>query len=173
MSMLPIHNVDEATTVDSEEMRPFEPINEIYVHGLTMQQLFVPASESRHFTRADAAAAFHERMLPADARIPHKELVKHLRRVKDGQDEGQSRAEFVEGAREAERADVLRDADKSEWEKRLTVSVPTERAEFRFKKMAVDDGGWDGRSRRGVGWRYGAPYEDRKKDQVKHPTKYE
>lgn len=152
---------------------PFEPINEIHVHGLTMQQLFVPTSESRHFTREDAAKAFNERMLSPDDRIPHKELVKFHRRIKDGEDEFVSRQQFVAGARAAERADVLRDASKKDRLKRVTVAVPTERAEFRFKKVTVDDGGADGRSRLGTGWKYGAPYEDRKKDQVKHPTRYE
>lgn len=177
------------------EDEPFEPINEIHVHGLTMQQLFVPAPESRHFTREDAAKAFNEKMLSADARMPHKQLVKHHRRVaklppsvakkpvdedkvdEDTADEKtpqkQSWDQFVEDAREAERADVLRDASKKEFENKITLAIPTDRAEFRFKTMVVDDVGPDGRSRRGVGWRYGAPYEDRKKDQVKHPTKYE
>ncbi|CAN8099999.1 unnamed protein product [Discula destructiva] len=171
MEMLPVHHFGSAR--DGEPTQPFEPINEIHVHGHTMQQLFVPTSESRHFTREDAAKVFNERMLSADARIPHKELVKHHRRVHEGESEKSSRHKFIDGARAAERGDVIRDASKTEWEKRLTLAVPTERAEFRFKKMTVDDGGFDGRSRRGVGWRYGAPYEDRKKDQVKHPIKYE
>lgn len=152
----------------------FEPINEIAVHGYTKQQLFVPAPESRHFTREDAAKAFNETLLSADARMPHKDLVRHHRRVRRmSMDQKASWKQFVEETRAAERAEVLRDASRKERERKITLAVPTERAEFRFKKMAVDDVGHDGRARRGVGWRYGAPSEDRKKDQVKHPTKYE
>lgn len=168
MDMLPTHDFPE-----EGESLPLEPINEIHVHGYTMQQLFIPTSESRHFTREDAANAFHHTMLSADSRIPHKELVKHYRRMKNGERESVSRQKFVAEARESERADVLRDAAKKDFEKRITHTVPTERADFRFKKITVDDVGPDGRSRRGVGWRYGAPVEDRKKDQVHHPTKYE
>lgn len=168
MSMLPTHDFPEGMAP-----QPLEPINELHVHGYTMQQLFIPTSESRHFTREDAAKAFHHTMLSADSRIPHKELVRHYGRVKDGERESTSRQTFIDEARASERADVLRDVSKTEFEKRITQTVSTERADFRFKKVAVEDAGPDGRSRRGVGWRYGAPYEDRKKDQVNHPTKYE
>ncbi|KAJ4386131.1 hypothetical protein N0V93_009023 [Gnomoniopsis smithogilvyi] len=168
MEMLPTHDYPEG-----HDPLPLEPINEIHVHGYTMQQLFIPTSESRHFTREDAAQAFHPTMLSPDSRMPHKELVRHYRRIEDGQRASDSREKFIKEARASERADVLRDASKMEFEKRATQTVPTERADFRFKRITADDAGPDGRSRRGVGWRYGAPYEDRKKDQVKHPLKYE
>ncbi|KAJ4419951.1 hypothetical protein N0V82_004665 [Gnomoniopsis sp. IMI 355080] len=168
LEMLPTHDYPEGHT-----RRPLEPINEIHVHGYTMQQLFIPTSESRHFTREDAANAFHPTMLSPDSRMPHKELVRHLRRVKDGKRFNQSRQQFVKEARKSERADVLRDASRKEFEKRAIQTVSTERSDFRFKKITADDVGPTGRWRRGVGWRYGAPYEDRKKDQVKHPLKYE
>ena len=54
MKMLPKTHYNEG-----EENIPHEPINEIHVHNLTLQQLFTPVSESRHFTREDAAKAFH------------------------------------------------------------------------------------------------------------------
>lgn len=168
LEMLPTHDYP-----DQDNPRPLEPINEIHVHGYTMQQLFIPTSESRHFTREDAANAFHPTMLSPDNRMPHKELVNHLRRLESGQRWTTSRQTFVQEARQSERADVLRDASKKEFEKRAIQTVPTERSDFRFKKITADDVGPTGRWRRGVGWRYGAPYEDRKKDQVKHPLKYE
>lgn len=151
----------------------FEPINELHVHSFTMQQLFVPTSESREFTREDAAKAFHHTMLSADDRIPHKELVQHYRRVKDGMTPRESREKFVNEARQSQENDEAREAEIGERERKITTIVTSDRFQFRFKKMTVDDVGLDGRSRRGVGWRYGMPYEDRKKNQVKIPTKIE
>lgn len=150
---------------------PFEAINEIHVHGYTMQQLFVPTSESREFTREDAAKAFHHTMRSADERIPHKELVEHHRRVKDGMTPRQSREKFIEEAKISQQMDEAKQVEAAEWEKKITTAVTSDRFEFRFKKMAVEDVGQDGRSRRGVGWRYGLPSEDRKKNQIKIPTK--
>ena len=37
----------------------------------------------------------------------------------------------------------------------------------------VDDAGKDGRSRKGTGWRYGVPFYDRRRGEVKIPTKVE
>lgn len=55
---------------------------------------------------------------------------------------------------------------------RLTVKkAETPRWEFRFKDINVESVGKDGRDRRGVGARYGMPHEDRKKGQVKIPTR--
>lgn len=166
MQMLPTHNYPE-----DQPHQPLEPINEIHVHGYTMQQLFVPTSESRHFTREDAAKAFNPTMLSPDERIPHKALVEHRRRVKDGMRERESEKAFVERARADEQAlneSVQAGKDR---EKKITTTISTDRFEFRIKKMTVDDVGKDGRSRRGVGWRYGFPFEDRKKNQIKIPTK--
>ncbi|KAF3768584.1 hypothetical protein M406DRAFT_354926 [Cryphonectria parasitica EP155] len=166
LEMVPTHSYP-----DNQPIQPLEPFNEIHVHGYTMQQLFVPTSESRHFTREDAAKAFHHTMLSADARIPHKELVSHQRRVHEGMREKESEAIFVKEARASQMNDEARERAVEEHSKRLTTAVPTERFEFRFKKMTVDDVGRTGRARSGVGWRYGIPSEDRKKDQVKIPTK--
>lgn len=168
MQMLPTHNYTEG-----EPNQHLEPINEIHVHGYTMQQLFVPTSESRHFTREDAAKAFHHRMLSADDRIPHKALVEHRRRVQDGMREKESEEAFVETAKAAEQALNARVQANKEREKKITTTISTDRFEFRIKKMTADDAGKDGRSRRGVGWRYGFPFEDRKKNQIKIPTKFD
>ena len=48
---------------------PHESIGDIHGHTAAMRQLFLPTSESRRFTREDAAKAFSERLLPADDRI--------------------------------------------------------------------------------------------------------
>lgn len=143
------------------------------MHSYTMQQLFVPTSESREFTREDAAKAFHHTMLSADDRIPHKELVDYHTRVKEGMTPRQSREKFIAEARRSQALDEARDAAVEVREKKMTTAVMTDRYEFRFKKMTVDDVGLDGRSRRGVGWRYGIPFEDRKKNQIKIPTRIE
>ena len=57
-----------------------------------------------------------------------------------------------------------------EEEERRTTRVHTDRYEFRFKEVSVNDAGRDGRSRKGTGWRYGAPFDDRKRGVVKIPT---
>lgn len=48
--------------------------------------------------------------------------------------------------------------------------APGPRAEFRFQDVNVDHSGRDGRSPKGVGWRYGNPLDDRKRGVVKIPT---
>ncbi|PSR94017.1 eukaryotic mitochondrial regulator protein-domain-containing protein [Coniella lustricola] len=165
MSMLFLHKYRKG-----QPPQPLEPHNEIHVHSYTMQQLFVPTSESRQFTREDAAEAFHHTMLSADERIPHKEYVEYIKRIDKGMSGEKSKKLFVEESKASQAADEARDRQVGENANKLTTAVPTPRFEFRFKKMRADDVGKDGRSRKGVGWRYGAPYEDRKKDQIKIPT---
>lgn len=167
--MVPTHNFDS----DNPTTPPFEPINELHVHSFTMQQLFVPTSESREFTREDAAKAFHRTMLSPDDRIAHRELVEYHKRVKEGMTPRESREKFIAEAKRSQDLDEARGAEAEVWEKKLTTTVTTDRYEFRFKKMVVDDVGKDGRSLRGVGWRYGFPFEDRKKNQIKIPTRIE
>lgn len=168
MKMLP-----KTAYVEGGENTPHEPINEIHVHKLTMQQLFVPVSESRHFTREDAAKAFHDKMLSADKRSQQPELIKMEREVL--QSNGKiSREERLEAWKEEMQnqevkiAEALAKADAEEAKK--TTKVKTDRFEFRFKEVSADDVGVDGKSRKGTGWRYGVPHEDRKRGQVKIPT---
>lgn len=168
MKMLPKSNF-----VEGGENTPHEPINEIHVHNLTMQQLFVPVSESRHFTREDAAKAFHEKMLSADKRSQQPELIKMEREALADKGE-MGREERVEKwkedmqAQEGKIAEAL--AKKDAEEARKTTKVKTDRFEFRFKDMSAEEVGRDGKGRNGTGWRYGVPHEDRKRGQVKIPT---
>ncbi|KAJ4356743.1 uncharacterized protein N0V89_004779 [Didymosphaeria variabile] len=150
-----------------------EPINDLIVHPATRQQLFVPVAESRHFTREDAGKAFDNNLLPADERIPHPELVKVVRDEIAGYSNEERRALAQERYREAaEKKKAAEDAKrKEELETRRT--VPQRRWDFVFQDVSVEDAGRDGRSHKGVGWRYGLPHEDRKKGQVKIPTKVE
>lgn len=164
--MVPTHSYAE-----DKPTQALEPINEIHVHSYTMQQLFVPTSESRQFTREDAAKAFNHTMLSPDKRVPHPELVEMERRVKDGMREKESWNQFKKEAKKSEDDLDLRILSLAEKDKLDTTTVTTGRFDFRIKSVSADDVGKDGRARHGVGWRYGIPFEDRKKDQVKIPTK--
>src|SRR4051794_9683481 len=68
LSMVPTHDCKP----DSE---PFEAINEMHQHSYTQQQIFLPTSESRHFTRADAAKAFGDFVLPPEKKMWVPELL--------------------------------------------------------------------------------------------------
>ena len=166
LDMVPTHSYPEHKPIQA-----FEPINEIHVHGYTMQQLFVPTSESRHFTREDAAKAFHHTMLSPDERVPHRELVEMEKRVKDGMKQKESWNQFKKEAQKSQDDRDLKIFSVAEKERKNTTTVTTGRFDFRIKPISADDVGKDGRSRAGVGWRYGIPFEDRKKNQVKIPTK--
>ncbi|KAL2156891.1 hypothetical protein VTH06DRAFT_2764 [Thermothelomyces fergusii] len=166
MGMLPTANLVEGE-------KPFEPINDIHVHSHTMQQLFVPTSESREFTRADAAKAFGEHILPPDAKMRIPELVQMERNVAAGMAPREAAAAFVREATESEKAfaDQLRARAKAAEDRVLR--VPTARCEFRFQKINAEDVGPAGRSRKAAGWRYGVPHMDRRRGEVKIPTRVE
>lgn len=149
-----------------------EPINDLPVHPATRQQLFVPVAESRHFTREDAGKAFDNSLLPADERIPHPELVHAERELASG-------VSFEERLRLAgerlavEEAERKREEEAKQAEIRAQKVVPQRRWDFVFQDVSVESAGRNGRSAKGVGWRYGLPHQDRKKGQVKIPTKVE
>ncbi|KAG6001635.1 hypothetical protein E4U21_003990 [Claviceps maximensis] len=165
MSMLP-----KTSYREGENNEPHEPVNEIHVHKLTLQQLFVPVSESRQFTREDAAKAFHETMLSADARSPQPQLIQMERDVLKGMSREQSKEKFVARVQKEEESVAKKLAAEQAKEEQMTSRVKTDRYEFRFKEIVVDDVGRNGRSRKGTGWRYGAPFDDRKRGVVKIPT---
>ncbi|KAI9772666.1 MAG: hypothetical protein M1840_000260 [Geoglossum simile] len=158
--------------------RVHESINDLPVHPATTQQVFEPTSESRIFTRIDASKAFDPTLLPADERIPHPELVV-LERERIS---GLSQEECL--ARQRERAKIEVEKRKESDRRREEIEaatlkkvLPSElgghggRWEWRFKEISVQGAGKDGRAPSGVGWRYGIPHEDRKKGQVKIPTR--
>ena len=170
---------------------PHEAIGEIHGHTGAMRQLFLPTSESRRFTRHDAARAFDERLLPADERTPHRELVTFERDKlailqptlaeegdqidsKSGSGRPQTQAQlfetFRQASKDAERAVVIASQRDKEYAERAMTKVKTERFEFRFKNVSVHSAGQDGKSANGVGWRYGVPLFDRKRGQIKIPT---
>ncbi|KAK4248696.1 eukaryotic mitochondrial regulator protein-domain-containing protein [Corynascus novoguineensis] len=166
MGMLPTADL-------SEGEKPFEPINDIHVHSYTMQQLFVPTSESREFTRADAAKAFGERILPPDAKMRIPELVQMERNIAAGMPPREATATFIREAAESEKAFADRQHSRAKATEERTLRVQTDRFEFRIEKINSEDVGPTGRARKAVGWRYGVPHMDRRRGEVKIPTRVE
>lgn len=74
---------------------------------------------------------------------------------------------------EEKRRKEVQEKAKRKFEEMVVKRRETPRWEFRFREISVDDVGKDGRARKGVGARYGMPHEDRKKGQVKIPTRVE
>ena len=168
MSMLPKTRYDK----DPRNLRTHESINDLPVHAATGPQIFYPTSESRHFTRIDAAKVFDESLLPADDRVPHPELTLMHKDFKAGlsKEEIAERQKEREDRQEKERSRIAaRKAKKMAAVKK----VHTPRWEFRFSDVNVDDIGKDGRGAKGVGWRYGAPLMDRSRGQLKIPRRVE
>ncbi|KAL0937866.1 uncharacterized protein CTRU02_207597 [Colletotrichum truncatum] len=153
-----------------ENQVPHEPINEIHVHKLTMQQLFVPVSESRQFNREDAAKAFHRNMLSTDERSPLKELVTLRKDIASGIPRNKAAEKFRATTRAEEDRLIEKERRRLEKAEEDTKRVDTGRFEFRFKEMNVEDVGKDGRGKKAVGWRYGVPFYDRRKGEFKLPT---
>lgn len=169
LSMLP------TTLISPSRPMPHESINDLPVHKDTVRQLFLPVSESRHFTRVDAGKAFSPTLLPADDRIPHPELVQ-LERDRNSDMTSQERIakQRKKLLAEKQEREEREEARKAKEKRELTrVTPPQGRWEFRFRDVSVESVGKDGRDRRGVGARYGMPHEDRKRGQIKIPTRVE
>lgn len=152
---------------------PHESINDLPVHSATARQLFHPVAESLHFNRASAAKAFSRDLLPADKRIPHPELVE-LAKVAA---QNRGRDDVVKARRnELEKQEAallnMRREQKAAQEA-AAKKIDTPRWQFRFEEIKAESAGKDGRSKGGVGARYGIPPQDRKKGQIKIPTKVE
>ena len=166
MAMLPQTRFVEGSPTNI----PHEPINDIHVHKWTMSQLFVPVSESHQFTREDAAKAFHDDLLPAEKRSMHPELIAMEKRINSGMTRDDSLAEFTaetERQEDVAAQKLLRQRDREE---KNTIRHVSDRYEFRIKTIDADDVGVDGKRRKAVGWRYGAPLDDRKRGKIKIPT---
>ncbi|QSZ37088.1 hypothetical protein DSL72_009180 [Monilinia vaccinii-corymbosi] len=163
MSMVPL------THLNPEGRTMHESINDLPIHAATGQQIFHPTSESRHFTREDAAKIFDENLLPADKRIPHPELIEMHKDFNAGLSR-EERFARQKSRVEAEERERQRIAERKAKEEAQITKVNTPRWEFRIKDINVDDIGKDGRGAHGTGWRYGRPLMDRKRGQVKIPT---
>lgn len=165
------------TTAFDPNRRPnvHESINDLPVHKDTTRQIFHPVSESRHFTRVDAGKVFSPTLLPADDRIPHPELIQLEKDIQSDMTPHERIAKQRERLNmEKEAREAREKARKAKEERELTRVVPPQgRWEFRFRDISVESVGKDGRDRRGVGARYGIPHEDRKRGQIKIPTRVE
>ena len=148
-----------------------ESINDLPVHRATEIQIFHPVSESRHFTRRDAGKVFDHELKPAEERVPHTELVQ----LEKWRHEGKIVEERIQLQREKEAKEhqsrKVLERKRKEKEAREVKKVETERSTFRFQEIRVESVGSDGRSKEGVGARYGIPHEDRKKGQIKIPRR--
>ncbi|CAK4030345.1 Hypothetical predicted protein [Lecanosticta acicola] len=154
-------------------MVPHESINDLPVHPYTRHQMFWPTSESRQFTREDAAKAFNNDLLPADKRIPHPELITLEKESLEGVSRDDRWARQQQRDEDARKEKEEAEAKRIAWEQRTQRVVPGRRWDFKFQDISVDSVGKDGRSRHGVGARYGMPHEDRKRGMVKIPTSVE
>lgn len=174
LDMLPTTPYIDPSIPANKGKRPIvhEPINDLIVHPATRQQLFVPVSESRRFTRKDAGKAFDNKLLPADARIPHPELVLAERELAQGLN-FEERRKLAEGRLEKEQEMKKKLAEKKAADLAAQKVVPQRRWDFVFQDVSVDAAGRNGRGHKGVGWRYGIPHEDRKRGIVKIPTRVE
>ena len=174
LDMVPTTPYIDPTKPENKHQRPIthEAINDLIVHPATRQQLFVPVAESRHFTRVDAGKAFDNNLLPADDRIPHPELVLAEREIAMGLAFDERKSLALRRLEEEEEKRRWKDS-KIKAELASLKTVPKRRWDFVFKDVSVESVGIDGRSHKGVGWRYGMPHEDRKRGQVKIPRKIE
>lgn len=163
--MLPTKSLREGV-----ENQPLEPINELHIHAATQKQLFWPTSESRQFTREDAAKAFHPKMLSADERVPHPELIQMEKDLLRNMSPNEARTRFINAAEESERKAAQRQMKKAMAEEQATTKINTPRFEFRFREVDSELVGKNGRAPNVVGWKYGMPHYDRKKGMVKIPT---
>ncbi|KAL8974676.1 MAG: hypothetical protein Q9197_001080 [Variospora fuerteventurae] len=150
---------------------PHESINDLPVHSATTNQLFHPVSESMHFNRTSAAKVFARNLLPAEHRIPHPEMVE-LAKVAQ---EHRGRDDMVINRREelVKMEKELLDAKQERMKAREAAAKKIENPRwlFRFEEIKAESVGKDGRARGGIGARYGVPPQDRKKGQVKIPTR--
>jgi hypothetical protein len=154
------------------EYKPAEPpqrhesVNDLPVHSSTTQQIFWPTSESRDFTRIDAGKVFKPDLLPSDMRIPHPQMVDHQASLMNT-----SRSIAMERMREDLEDKLSKEAEaKAKKEQEAALMVSGKRFDFRIENINVDWVGKDGRSRKGVGYRYGMPHDDRKRGLIKVPT---
>jgi predicted S18 family serine protease len=177
MSMLPKTHYKSQKELEEEQegetgptaKQLHEPINDISVHRYTMQQLFIPTAESRDFTRADAAKAFHETLKPADERVPLPELIDMERDKLNEVPEEEATAKYEQAVTlQAEQA-ARRAMQRIREEEARYTKVQAGRFEFRFKDVNADVVGRHGKHPDGIGWRYGAPHQDRKRGMSKIP----
>jgi hypothetical protein len=168
--------VTEMLPVWGNELLPnkrdgFESINDLQVHRATTEQIWYPTSESRAFTREDAAKAFDDTLLPADKRIPHPELVLQAKDQKSGFNVQERKERAKQRELETLTKKLAADEKRRAKEAASVRVVEGARWDFKFKNITVESVGKDGRGPTATGWRYGNPHNDRKRGTVKIPTR--
>lgn len=156
-----LHAMLPTTPLTGSQMDAHEPINDLPAHPLTHTQHFVPVSESRAFTRADAGAEFG--LPPADELIPHPELITEEKEKMQNisADERRQRAE----QKEQQEMAVKRAKEEERKKQQASQEVILDSGRWNWKIQIAETGK--------VGFRYGVPHQDRKKGQVKIPTRVE
>lgn len=147
-----------------------ETINDLPIHPATGPQIFYPTSESRVFTRADAAKVFDETLKPADERVPHPELALMHKDFKAGlsKEDIEARQRERDEEDESRRISLAGIIAKG---RRPAKEINTPRFAFKFTEVNAELVGKDGRGVKATGWRYGMPLMDRSRAQVKIPTR--
>ncbi|KAI4786165.1 hypothetical protein E4T44_13938, partial [Aureobasidium sp. EXF-8845] len=173
LQMVPQTHFNRKLLEDPTKSFSHESINDLPVHPYTRTQIFYPTSESRQFTRADAAKVFSPTLLPADERIPLSELIEIEKDAVNNMPREERTARIRERTEKKIRAKAEKELKQREWETRNVQVVSNQRWNFRFQSISVEEAGKDGRGRRGVGWRYGNPHHDREKGEIKLPTSVE
>ncbi|KAI4716893.1 hypothetical protein E4T48_06931 [Aureobasidium sp. EXF-10727] len=173
LQMVPQTRFNRKLLEDPKKGITHESINDLPVHPYTRTQIFYPTSESRQFTRADAAKVFSPTLLPADERIPLPELIDIEKDAINNMPREERTARIRERTEKKLRAKQEKEQKQRQWEERNVKVVSNQRWNFRFQSISVEDAGKDGRGRGGVGWRYGNPHHDREKGEIKLPTSVE
>ncbi|MCJ1466836.1 hypothetical protein MMC07_005457 [Pseudocyphellaria aurata] len=170
LAMLP-----QTPFIGGEDQAAHEAINDLPVHHATRAQIFYPVSESRQFTRRDAGRVFKRGLLPAEDRIPHPRLVELVKMKMAGEPNAdqiiQEKMAQDEEAVQAQKEKMRQRKERNV--RRVQPGGNEGKYEFRFQNISVEQAGKTGRGRQGVGARYGIPAQDRKRGQVKIPTKVE
>ncbi|PWY91390.1 hypothetical protein BO94DRAFT_533531 [Aspergillus sclerotioniger CBS 115572] len=120
----------------------------------------------------------HQVLQPADVRIPHPHMVASRREINLMPNEkARHHSVYKDRLRKEEEADQEHKRRSEERKEKQTQRVQLEgsRFEFRINDVVVsqETTGKDGRNARAPGRRYGVPSYDRKKGQVKIPTRVE
>ncbi|KAF3919795.1 hypothetical protein ABW20_dc0109160 [Dactylellina cionopaga] len=141
--------------------KPFpqhESITDLRIHPATNNQLFLSVPESMAFNRKDAGDALG--ILPADVRMPHSELVE-VERMKLRSIPIDDMIKVEMQREQDEMAEIKLKKERMEKKGKAGVVVESERFRFRLKPAVTGL----------VGYRYGAPHEDRKRGVVKIPKR--
>lgn len=115
---------------------------------------------------------------PADARIPHPHLIAYAQDQRDPalrDDEAEIKRRYAQRLLDDAESRAEARAKKIAVDEAKKTRIETDRWQFVVTdvKVSRQGTGTDGRGSASPGYRYGVPHEDRKKGQVKIPTRVE